>query len=555
MKTQFIFIRSFSVLLIFTIALNFISCKKVAKEFSEKALTETTEKAAKELSKEATEKSLKALTKKEIKNIDWSELLKIIKKEDLNLYESISKLDRSFQKKLGKAINSDFEFYNALISSNTAIDEFLVFTQNSSKAMRNIDLFKYFTKSRDLERRFGVPNVIGNITLKEESGIIKILNNSDNSIMGELRDGVFFIRKPFKTGTNLLDKNSILKKTLIPNSVYKIKGINGLSYLYHVDDFGRFSKIEAKCINADELASNVILAKENFNLGSEWTSKLKKVRQTSKGNDIDASLIFKYADDGMTPLTVKADIKAANKRIVSESFENLDNLSRKVFSTAENASVLERFATKTGLTVKKKADLLSEMGQDEELAKLIHSNPELNIKRWLNTRNHVDKSKLARTAKGRMVPNGQVYAGNTYYFNPHLNSGLKARLKNGGTINLKKFGKLTYEDLIRLDKLYPDGVPFTKEGYPDFAKVAFKGKNGKTLKIDIGTLSGDSKKDIAAAEALFQKLGYTWESGYTWHHIENSTTLIRVPSAIHQLVDHAGGMSTHASQEVVKQAA
>lgn len=70
------------------------------------------------------------------------------------------------------------------------------------------------------------------------------------------------------------------------------------------------------------------------------------------------------------------------------------------------------------------------MGQDEELAKLIHSNPELNIRRWLNTRNPVDKSKVARTANGRMVLNGE-YAGNVYYFNPHLNSKLRAKLKNG----------------------------------------------------------------------------------------------------------------------------
>lgn len=90
------------------------------------------------------------------------------------------------------------------------------------------------------------------------------------------------------------------------------------------------------------------------------------------------------------------------------------------------------------------------MGQDEELAKLIHSNPELNIRRWFNTRNHVDKSNVARTAKGRMVPNGQVYAGNVYYFDSHLNSGLKARLKKDGAINLKKFGSLTYDDLLKL---------------------------------------------------------------------------------------------------------
>lgn len=530
------------------------SCKKSGKEIVEKIATETTEKTAKEIAKETSEKTLKTLTKKELRSIDWKDLMKLIKKENINLADALSHLDGSFQRKIGKAIQSDYDFYSALISSNRLIDEFSQFTKNAPKAADNIYIFKYFAKCRDLERRFGVYNALGNIEIKEEMSVIKFFNKTDNSVIGDFRDGIFQI-KAFNAGKNLLEQNSILKKTLIPNAVYKIRGTNGITYLYHVDDLGRFSKIEATGIDANELLSNVVLAKENLNLGADWTKKLRTVRQTSKGNDIDATIILKYADDRTTPLAVKADIKANNKQIISESFENLDYLAKNTFTTAENASLLNKFASKTGLSIKKKADLLSEMGQDEELAKLIHSNPELNIKRWLNTRNHVDKSKVARTANGRMVPNGQVYAGNVYYFNPHLNSGLMARLKKSGTITLKKFGSLTYDDLIKLDKLYPDGVPFTKEGFPDFSKVAFKDKNGQTLRINIGTLSGNSQKDINTAETLFQKMGYPWESGYTWHHVENSTTLIRVLSAVHQLIDHAGGMSTLVAEQTIKQAA
>lgn len=531
------------------------SCKKSGKEIIEKIVTETTEKAAKGVAKETSEKTLKTLTKKELRSIDWEDLIKLIRKENINLADALSRLDESFQGKIGKAIQSDYDFYSALISSNGLIDKFSVFTKNAPKAGDNIYIFKYFAKCEDLERRFGVYNALGNLGIKEEMGAIKFFNKTDNSVIGELRDGIFLVKKPFNPGESLFAQNSILKKTLIPNTIYKIKGINGMTYLYNVDDLGRFSKIEATGIDANELLSNVMLTKENLNLGADWTKKFKTVRQTSKGNDISATIILKYADDGTTPLAVKADIKANNKQIISESFKNLDYLAKNTFTTAENASLLKKFASKTGLSTKKMSDLLGEMGQDVELAKLIHSNPKLNIKRWLNTRNHVDKSKVARTINGRMVPNGQVYAGNVYYFNPHLNSGLMARLKRSGTITLKKFGSLTYDDLIKLDKLYPDGVPFTKEGYPDFSKVAFKDKNGQTLRINIGTLSGDSQKDINTAETLFQKMGYPWESGYTWHHIENSTTLIRVPSAVHQLIDHAGGMSTLVAKQRVKQVA
>ena len=39
--------------------------------------------------------------------------------------------------------------------------------------------------------------------------------------------------------------------------------------------------------------------------------------------------------DGTTPLAVKADIKADNKKIISESFENLDYLAKNAFTTEE----------------------------------------------------------------------------------------------------------------------------------------------------------------------------------------------------------------------------
>ena len=176
------------------------SCKKSGKEIVEKIATETTEKTAKGFAKEASEKTLKTLTKKELRSIDWK------------------------------------DFYSALISSNRLIDEFSIFTKNAPKATDNIYIFKYFAKCRDLERRFGVYNALGNIEIKEEMGVVKFFNRTDNSVIGEFRDGIFQIKEPFNTGKHFLEQNSILKKTLIPNAVYKIKGANGMTYLYHVDD-------------------------------------------------------------------------------------------------------------------------------------------------------------------------------------------------------------------------------------------------------------------------------------------------------------------------------
>ena len=373
-------------------------------------------------------------------------------------------------------------------------------------------------------------------------------------MIGELRDGIVLIKEPFKSANNLLDQNSILKKTLIPNSVYKIKGPNGLFYLYHVDDLGRFSKIEAKGISADELMSNVILAKENFSLGAKWIAQLKKVRQTSKGSDIDAVLVLKYADDESAPLVVKADIRARDKKLISESFENLENPSRKVFSKTENASILDKFASNVGLTAKKKADLLLEMEKDEELAKLIHANPQFNIKRWLVSREKLNPNLIkARKSNGGMPPNWE-FSGKSYYLHPSLNPKLKSRFVDG-FIEIKGCGRYSVEDFMKLDKLYPDGIPFTKEGFADFSKVAFKDRNGNPLVITLESLSGSSEKDISMAKKAAAQLGYIDNPEYTWHHIENSSSLMRVPYAIHELVRHAGGMSTYAAQQELKRAA
>jgi len=194
------------------------------------------------------------------------------------------------------------------------------------------------------------------------------------------------------------------------------------------------------------------------------------------------------------------------------------------------------------------------MNSDNELAKLIHKNPMFNTQRWLNCHKHVDKSKIVKTPNGSFPINSQTYAGNVYYFNPSLNPGLKARIeKDGGKVSLKNLTPYSKEELIELDRFYPGGVPFSKEGFPDFSNVAAKGKDGKPIIVNIGKLTGDSKKDRKLAESLYRKAGGIEAGGYTWHHIENSTKLMRVDAQVHQLVDHNGGIST--SKKIIKKAA
>lgn len=541
--------------LICVLTVSFSACKKSGREAAEAVMGKVAKNTAKEVAEESAEKTLKTIGRKELTNLDWDDLLKIIKKENVNLSNAISKLDRSFQKNLCKAMNSDYDFFKAITSSNTMLDEFKILTKESPKATNNINLLKYYAKGKNLERRFGLPSQIPDLRIIEEGNVVSLFNKADNRLIGKLKDGIFTLDLPNINGSSLFSKESILKKGLIPNTTYKIRGKEGLSYLYHTDDLGRITKIEANGIDANALSSNIVYLRENINLGSEWSTSLKKIRQTSKGNDIKATVNLKYADENMIPSFAKADVSANNKSLVSKSFENLDNMSRKTFATIDNAKVLDRFGDKIGLSAQKRATLLDEMGKDKELAKLIHSDPEFNVKRWLNSREKPNRNLIkARKANGAMPPNWE-YSGKAYYFHPGLNPKIQNNLAKDGYITIKGCGNFSYEDFVKLDRLYPEGVPFTKEGFPDFSKVAFKDKNGNPLIVTLKTLTGDSKKDISLAKKAAEKMGYQNDNWYTWHHIENSNKLMRVPYIIHEHVRHVGGMSTHAQKQTLKQAA
>lgn len=82
-------------------------------------------------------------------------------------------------------------------------------------------------------------------------------------------------------------------------------------------------------------------------------------------------------------------------------------------------------------------------------------------------------------------------------------------------------------------QIHPSGVPFTKQGFPDFSKYVVK-------QIDI-KLTGSRTKDFAIAN---KKFGFKeTPKGYTWHHHENATTLQLIPKTIHDAVKHTGGQA------------
>jgi hypothetical protein len=75
------------------------------------------------------------------------------------------------------------------------------------------------------------------------------------------------------------------------------------------------------------------------------------------------------------------------------------------------------------------------------------------------------------------------------------------------------------------------GIPFDKDGFPDFSKVS-----KKNVKI---RMSGNRLDDEREAN---RKAGLEdTPEGYTWHHHQDKTTMQLVPSKIHADTGHTGG--------------
>jgi hypothetical protein len=102
------------------------------------------------------------------------------------------------------------------------------------------------------------------------------------------------------------------------------------------------------------------------------------------------------------------------------------------------------------------------------------------------------------------------------------------------TIINKKYAGQTFDLTGDLTKKYPNGVKFTSEGFPDFSPYSNK-------TVTVKGLQGDAYYDfIKANQAAAYK---TTPKGFTWHHVEDGTTMMLVPTDLHGAVRHTGGAS------------
>lgn len=516
------------------LACSLTGCKKVSNWITGKAIKESTEETTEVISRKAYKLSFGDLSEKGLKKLDYDSFILVLKRDFPSFYSSFSKLDKGLQKDILNSIHKSPKLLDILLSSKTLLDEFVVATSKTPIFAKDINFFSHYVRN---------PQFATNISIKQTSNVVEFFSKTDNSLLGKYENGILNVVGAFgKDGHTF--SNQMLRDNLIPNTLYKIKGEVGTLYQFQTDAIGNVITAHGRNITPEDLVSNILRRNTDINLGRTWPDTYKKIKQYSSGADLDASIRFNYSTDNPNPRSVKLLVKRGDKEVVNDIFENANHLIPIKYTSSQNAELLLGFGKKLNIPTNKINTLQNLMDADAGFADFIYSNPEFNIKRWLKTRNHVDESLIIKLKSGRFPPNAKVYSGNVYYFNPYLNPRLANRLSNkNGLAQLKNAGILSREQLEDLDRLYPNGVPFSKSGFPDFSGVAKRGKDGKPIVIDIKVLSGDSKIDIAKAEERFLAQGYEAENGYSWHHIEGTTSLIRVPTIIHQLIDHAGGMA------------
>lgn len=297
--------------------------------------------------------------------------------------------------------------------------------------------------------------------------------------------------------------------------------------------------------------------RNNYIENAVTEQSLKKIAREKVYQKLKAEGIKSFLEYGNKKAVAKTSHTGLSiaKNKYAQSFKKLGYkerlaLSRKKGGTAvaedvasKNAKLLKRYASRSGLTLEKQAKLLQEMNADEGLANLIRENPEFNIKRWLNTRNHVDQNKIIRNSKGGLPVNARIYSGNTFYFDPNLNTALRKKLEKEGTYN-----GYTYKELMELDRLYPNGIPWTKEGFPDFIKAnaCYLKKDGTPLIItQPNGFTGNRDKDFNIARKILKGNGIEInEYGYIWHHLEGKPDrMVLVKTECHEIAKHSGGHS------------
>lgn len=520
---------------ILLLCLSFGSCRQAAK----KLVKETAEEGAEAVAERGASRMARELGEEMIEQ-DAKQFIKRLASEDKLFKETWEALPDVLRKSTEDVLQRDPRLRSVLVSNATSFFSELQ-ARGSKNLMKSPDLVAFFAEGfKRSERNYGF-NPLRALEFMDDGRGVKIFTHvsGKKQVLGEMKDGILSMH--LMDDAEDLFRQPLLKGGLIPNTSYKIKTVGGeLKYTVRTDALGRVSSLEGTGLSKHQLEQNVLRFREGVNFSP-------KGRIGSSGSKVDVKVRYTYTKGSEVPEVANVRLKDGKKTVN-------DVISNKSVAKEVNSLPLADVVKRQGLPAKEQQKLLKECEQNPRLRDLIHQDPATTVQRWRNTRNHVDKSLVARTPSGKLVPNAS-YAGNTYYFEPALNAKLADRLKRGGGyINLDGTNRLSVEDLIKLDKQFPEGIPFSKSGFPDFGAVAYK-RGGKNVSFDLAEFKDLSNRaaDFNKAHKLFRaKYGFDAPKGYTWHHLENSRTVILVRTDVHQAVRHAGGVSTQATKAATK---
>lgn len=458
------------------------------------------------------EHSASKLGKLAFKNIDEIEHFITSKR---NFKTAFDKFSSETRKELLEEFLENPRLLENLSAPNSIVEQFLAKTADCPLARKNLNLLSFFTENKLIAKNNNAADFFNAVDLVEDLNAVKFIRKSDKLELAKLRDGVLSISDDFPFN----------ETNLIPNTLYKLK-----NQKFQTDKLGRVLTINTDNISPNEITSIIKTHNEDLILSSDFDAELKKIKQRSNLSEYSVSIKNRYADDDLfSPSDLEITIKQKNT-VILDRFK-CGNLNKDALLSEAN-SFLKNYESLIGSADKQKK-LLADMKSDADLAKLIKDNPEKNITRYLNSHNHVDQSKI-QLVNGKIPINARTYAGNTFYFNPSLNPKLKARLDNGQL-------KMSKEQLLALDRLYPNGVNCSKEGLFDFSSVAYKDGN-QPIMLNIGKFTGDRSIDCSKASDIFlARYNREFPANHTLHHHIDQRTMILVPTEIHDLIRHTGG--------------
>lgn len=284
-------------LIIFIFVGSFSSCKKIPR----KILGEGTE----------------VVSKKSLREMDWDGVLDYLKKEHQELAENIEKFDKGMQKSVCNSIRDDARFLESLLSSKNILNEFEAYCSKAPKLAKDINFLRFYSLSRHAAQSSKKKCFLDDIIVDERMGFVTFTRKSNGAELAKYRNGVMEIDSKILSRNGRFSKNIMFDEIYMPNCVYKIRGNDGVQYLFNTDEFGRIYNVKASRLSAKNLNENILSRQQNaYFLGEEWETSFNQLEKMSKSNDINVEVKFQFDDNGMPKYAViESDVKGQKHTI------------------------------------------------------------------------------------------------------------------------------------------------------------------------------------------------------------------------------------------------